>query len=579
MRINMKRFTIGAILLAILSLLLQGCGQHNESSIKFMDQKPISGTVSDTTKNLPLPDATVVAYPIVNGVPDLTSPLSAPVTTDSNGFYKLYIPASYTGSVLLIATPASTSANRTPIRTVIPATVVQQAQIPPAMINFATETAVLYIENNLANSFTSDNIRMTLIQLEALFGVNFTQTPLPSSATDTSTTKQQQDLLVSITAIQQLIAHNPPMTQKSFVISLAAPSGLGTTVAAQLNAEIAAAASTLIMAGTLPSTYVINTTITAAITALGSAPLSTVSPVSPGLLSDTTPPTAPSGLSATSVRYPVLTWTASTDDSSGVAGYLVYRAVGSGSFTQLGTVTGAVTFTDIMTSQATAYSYKVVAYDAARNRSIDSNTVTVTTPTFIPGDIPTYTLSGRVTYNGAGVQGVVMTIIGTGFGSAITAADGTYSFTKVINGGYSISAALPGFVFSPGNRSFSVHDADISGLDFVSDKPGTVTGETHYPDGTVVITTTYPDGTITITTTYPNGTVTITTTYPNGSVSTSTTYPNGSVATTVSYPDGTVAITTTYPNGSVSTSITYPDGTVAGSTTYPGSTVVVTINY
>ena len=48
MRINLKRFTIGAMLLVTLSLLLQGCGSNSETPIQFADQKQISGIVSDS---------------------------------------------------------------------------------------------------------------------------------------------------------------------------------------------------------------------------------------------------------------------------------------------------------------------------------------------------------------------------------------------------------------------------------------------------------------------------------------------------------------------------------------------------
>ncbi|MEV4624818.1 discoidin domain-containing protein [Micromonospora sp. NPDC049523] len=87
-----------------------------------------------------------------------------------------------------------------------------------------------------------------------------------------------------------------------------------------------------------------------------------------------TPPSVPSGLNvtaktATSVS---LAWTASVDDV-GVTGYQVRQGstvVGSPSGTSY-TVGGL--------SQATAYSFSVVALDAANNVSSPSNTVTVTT--------------------------------------------------------------------------------------------------------------------------------------------------------------------------------------------------------
>jgi chitodextrinase len=90
---------------------------------------------------------------------------------------------------------------------------------------------------------------------------------------------------------------------------------------------------------------------------------------------DATPPTAPTGLTATaaSVSEVDLSWTASTDNV-GVTGYQILR-----NGTPIGT-TGATSYADKTAKPSTTYSYSVVAYDAANNLSPASNTATVTTP-------------------------------------------------------------------------------------------------------------------------------------------------------------------------------------------------------
>ncbi len=90
---------------------------------------------------------------------------------------------------------------------------------------------------------------------------------------------------------------------------------------------------------------------------------------------DTTPPSAPTGLSATVIGpYEVdLSWTPSTDNV-GVAGYKIYR-----NSVQVGTST-TTTYADTKTSSGDTFSYQVSAYDAAGNESTRSNTATVTTP-------------------------------------------------------------------------------------------------------------------------------------------------------------------------------------------------------
>jgi chitodextrinase len=99
--------------------------------------------------------------------------------------------------------------------------------------------------------------------------------------------------------------------------------------------------------------------------------------------SDTTPPTPPSGLAATasSSTQIGLTWTASTDNV-GVTGYRIERCTGSGcsSFVQIGTTTGATTFSNSGLTASTSYSYRVRATDAAGHLSNFSNTSSATTP-------------------------------------------------------------------------------------------------------------------------------------------------------------------------------------------------------
>ncbi len=125
--------------------------------------------------------------------------------------------------------------------------------------------------------------------------------------------------------------------------------------------------------------------------------LSAYSNTASGVISDTTPPTAPSGLTATVSGSQVnLSWTASTDNV-GVTGYLVERCQGSGctTFAQIGTSTTS-TYSDTGLSVA-SYSYRVRATDAAGNLSTYSNvasaTITDTTPPTAPTNL-TATVSG-----------------------------------------------------------------------------------------------------------------------------------------------------------------------------------------
>ena len=97
---------------------------------------------------------------------------------------------------------------------------------------------------------------------------------------------------------------------------------------------------------------------------------------------DTQPPTAPSNLTATaaSTTQINLSWTASTDNV-GVTGYKVEQCQGAScsNFAQVGTTTGATTYSATGLTTNTSYSYRVRATDAAGNLSSYSNTASATT--------------------------------------------------------------------------------------------------------------------------------------------------------------------------------------------------------
>ena len=168
------------------------------------------------------------------------------------------------------------------------------------------------------------------------------------------------------------------------------------------------------------------------------------------LAPDTTPPSAPTGLSAraTGGTQVALSWTAATDDV-GVTGYTVLRdghSVGTPSSTS---------FTDTSAAPGTTYTYVVRAVDAAGNTSADSAPATVTTPaadTTPPSVAMTApaeaaTVSGVVDLRAtasddAGVAGVQFLLDGAPIGPEVTTAPyaATWSSSGVANGPHALSA-------------------------------------------------------------------------------------------------------------------------------------------
>lgn len=116
---------------------------------------------------------------------------------------------------------------------------------------------------------------------------------------------------------------------------------------------------------------------------------------------DTTPPTAPSGLTATvSSGQVTLSWHAASDPDGSVAGYYVLRGG-----VRVGQTT-ATSFADTGLSNGSAYTYAVAAYDPAGNVSAPSATVSASPsagplPLGVPG---TWTLKFDDEFNGTSLD-------------------------------------------------------------------------------------------------------------------------------------------------------------------------------
>jgi len=404
MWIKWKRYTFGALLLASLSLLLFGCSDFSGAPATQTSPvtKQLAGIVSDPGTGLPLANATVTAYAIDAAGVQGTAPLSvnpASTTSDANGNYSLKIPADYAGSVMIEAVVpsnvlqkiakalfASTAGSK--IKAAVPKSFVVQADIPPVMVSFATNAVVTFLEQNITSAgtaagftpatvFSPENIQRANVVMETFFGANFPQVPPPKSGDIKNSTKAQQDLLVSIQAIN-LVVSDSNRTVAQIVVSIA-NAGLADGADAIKGAITRVVTVTLVNA--LPAEYLPSAAINAAISNATSAP------VAPPALTSTTPPGATASLTASAVNAKTvgLAWSAASDGGAGVAGYCIYRAGLSTPFVAIDTVAGkeSTSYRDVTAEAATQYSYKVVAFDAARNFSQSSNLATATTPALV----------------------------------------------------------------------------------------------------------------------------------------------------------------------------------------------------
>jgi hypothetical protein len=95
----------------------------------------------------------------------------------------------------------------------------------------------------------------------------------------------------------------------------------------------------------------------------------------------------------------VLTW---TDNSTNETGFTIERKIGTGSYTQIGTVaTNIATYSDVAISAGNSYTYRVFSTNSAGNSTTYSNEVTISIPLPVTVPVLTTTASSSITSIGA----------------------------------------------------------------------------------------------------------------------------------------------------------------------------------
>lgn len=79
-----------------------------------------------------------------------------------------------------------------------------------------------------------------------------------------------------------------------------------------------------------------------------------------------------------------------------------------------------------------------------------------------------FSLSGQVTSGVSGLAGVTITLSGSAQGTAISDPFGNYTFSGLVNGTYTLTPTLTGFIFTPSSRVQTIDGVSLTGVNFIA---------------------------------------------------------------------------------------------------------------
>lgn len=154
---------------------------------------------------------------------------------------------------------------------------------------------------------------------------------------------------------------------------------------------------------------------------------------------DTTPPTTPTGLSATAANPSVLSLSGPSTDNVAVTGYQIWRKTGAGgTYAQIGT-TNSWPWTDSTVLNSTTYFWKVLAYDAAGNLSNFCTPATASIPGGLAADTTAPNTPSAPTLVANGTTNITIAV-------QLTTDSTANSGTQVVSGMGSYEVAVNGSV-------------------------------------------------------------------------------------------------------------------------------------
>ncbi|MEE9398950.1 MAG: S8 family serine peptidase [Dehalococcoidales bacterium] len=127
----------------------------------------------------------------------------------------------------------------------------------------------------------------------------------------------------------------------------------------------------------------------------------------------------------------------------------------NGDYSFSGLTNGSYTVTPSLTGYTCDPSSSNVSVSGSNITGVDFNAFLIT-----------YSISGQVTSNGTGLNGVTITLSGDASDTTTTDNDGNYSFSGLSNGSYTVTPSLEGYTVDPTSRDVTISGQNETGVDF-----------------------------------------------------------------------------------------------------------------
>jgi hypothetical protein len=236
------------------------------------------------------------------------------------------------------------------------------------------------------------------------------------------------------------------------------------TVTYSISGTISGAAgsgATVQLAGTSTATATTDTSGNYSFTGLQNGAY-TVTPGKPGFsFSPTNQPVTLNSSNVTGVNFSTVTYTISGAVSGAGGKGATVSLTGAATATVTADASGNYSFAGLTNGSYTVTPSKSGFSYSPGNRSVTISSANVTSVNF---STITYSVSGTI--SGAGGKAATVSLTGATTATATADASGSYSFSGLTNGSYTVTPSKTGFTFTPASQATTISNANVPGVNF-----------------------------------------------------------------------------------------------------------------